>query len=88
MQHDAPDPSSRMEARDAAALVRRLLRDLTATQRQVFDLVDLQGYRPAEAADVIGMNQKTLRVHLHRARRTLRRALIEADPALAEEYGP
>lgn len=81
------DPSEAVEGRELTGLVRRFFRDLTGTQREVFDLVDLQGYRPAEAADLLEMNANTVRVHLHRARRTLRAALLEVDPDLAREYG-
>lgn len=81
------DPSEELEARQAADLVQRFFQELSDNQRQVFDLVDLQGHRPSEAAELMRMNPKTLRVHLHRARRTIRQALIEADPSLAKEYG-
>lgn len=88
MRNDSPAPSEGLEARRAAERVRHFFRELSDTQRQVFDLVDLQGFRPAEAAELIEMNPKTLRVHLHRARRAIRRALVQTDPALAKEYGP
>lgn len=82
----SPDPSERVENQDLAGLVRRFFQDLSETQRQVFDLVDLQGHEPSEAAELLEMNANTVRVHLHRARRRIREALLEADPTLAREY--
>ena len=46
------------------------------TQREVFDLVDLQGLKPREAADLLEMNPNTLRVHLFRARRSMRKEML------------
>ena len=45
-------------------------------QREVFDLVDLQGLKPREAADLLEMNPNTLRVHLSRARRRMRKEML------------
>ena len=45
-------------------------------QREVFDLVDLQGLEPKEAAELLEMNPNTLRVHLLRARRRMRREML------------
>ena len=46
------------------------------TQREVFDLVELQGLKPSEAAQLLEMNPGTLRVHLFRARRTMREEML------------
>ena len=54
-------------------LIGTLLKELPMRQREVFDLVDLQGLKPAEAADLLEMNPQTVRVHLLRARRRMRR---------------
>ena len=59
--------------------VAALLHDLTRTQRVLTDLVDLQGYAPAEAAEMLAMNPNTARVHLMRARRILRRRLLSEE---------
>ena len=45
-------------------------------QREVFDLVELQGLKPIEAADLLEMNPNTLRVHLLRARRAMREEML------------
>jgi RNA polymerase sigma-70 factor (ECF subfamily) len=67
------------------ALVRAQLAGLPARQRELFDLVDLQGYTPLEAADLLGMNHNTARVHVLRARRTIRKRILAAHPNAVEE---
>ena len=67
------------------ALVRAQLASLPARQRELFDLVDLQGYTPLEAAELLGMNHNTARVHVLRARRAIRARIIAAHPNAAEE---
>jgi len=64
-----------------------LLRALTRIQRALVDLVDLQGYTPSEAAGMLSMNPNTARVHLMRARRKLRRRLLN-DGTAPDDTGP
>ena len=55
-----------------------LARSLTPSQRQAFILRDLFGYSTGEAADLLGSSEVAIRVHLHAARRRLRKAVEEA----------
>jgi RNA polymerase sigma-70 factor (ECF subfamily) len=82
-----PDPTVAFERRDAAGAARAALTGLPPRQREVFDLVDLQGHAPHEAAAVLGLSDGTVRTHLFRARRAVRAAVLALDPALAEEFG-
>ena len=66
-------------------LVRGSLETLTGRQREVFDLVDLQGYSPAEAAAVLDMNATTVRVHLLRARRHVRTSILADHPHIVQD---
>jgi RNA polymerase sigma-70 factor (ECF subfamily) len=68
-------PILRIEAGAVADRVKARFMDLPEMQRLVFDLADLQGFAPAEIAEMMEMNGATVRVHLLRARRTLRRWL-------------
>ena len=70
------DPLAAIEMRRTLRLIRTLLTELSATQREVFDLVDLQGLKPVEAAEALEMNPNTLRVHLMRARRRMRTEML------------
>ncbi len=68
-----------------ADLVRALLVELPVRQREVFDLVELQGFEAAEVAGVLDLDAATVRGHLMRARRALRARIIERSPAVAED---
>ncbi|MBT8487826.1 MAG: RNA polymerase sigma factor [Gemmatimonadetes bacterium] len=76
----------RMARQEQVELVRRYFSELAPRQREVLELVDLQGLEPSEAAEALGVTPSTARVHLHRARRTLRSAILERHPEVAEEY--
>jgi RNA polymerase sigma-70 factor (ECF subfamily) len=72
----AGDPLERIESLRIRDIVSRILETMPERQRVAFDLVDLQGFTPAEAADMLESNATTLRVHLLRARRTIRSRII------------
>lgn len=77
------DPLEKLEMKRTLRLIRTLLSEIPMRQREVFDLVELQGLKPIEAADLLGMNPNTLRVHLLRARRAMRREML----SLGHRYG-
>lgn len=58
---------------------------LPARQREVFDLVELQGRSVAAVAALLDVAEPTVRVHLLRARRGIRRRILERDGALVED---
>lgn len=66
-------------------VIRSSLGVLTARQREIFDLIDMREYTPAEAATLLGMNATTVRVHLMRARRKLRTRILELHPHIVED---
>lgn len=80
------DPLDEIEMKRTLRLIRALVMELPMMQREVFDLVDLQGLRPKEAARLLGMNPNTLRVHLLRARRRMRKEML-ARPGGTETRG-
>ena len=80
------DPLDEIEMKRTLRLIRALVTELPMMQREVFDLVDLQGLRPAEAARLLEMNPNTLRVHLLRARRRMRKEML-ARPVETETGG-
>ena len=73
------DPLDDIEMKRTVGLIRTLLGELPLKQREVFDLVDLQGLKPKEAAEMLEMNPNTARVHLLRARRRMRSAMLARD---------
>ncbi len=76
----------RISRSEAAEVARAFFSQLPERQREVFDLLELQGYNATEAAEMLGMSASTVRVHLLRARRTLRARIMEQHPALAEDF--
>ncbi len=71
--------ASRAETRERLISALDVLSD---TQREVFLMHDLEGWRHREIADRMGLPEGTVRSHLFHARRALRRTL---GPGMAEE---
>lgn len=70
------------EAGDRARLVELVtafFRELPARQREVCDLVDFQGYDPAEVAVMLKMNPNTVRANLFKARRAIRERVATGE---------
>jgi RNA polymerase sigma-70 factor (ECF subfamily) len=78
------DPGGRVDRQRAATVIRELFADLPRRQREVFDLIDLQGLSPAEAAERMGMKPVTVRAHLFKARKAIRDSLLATHPAYGE----
>lgn len=62
------------------------LHELPARQRELFDLIDIQGFTPAEVARMLDMNASTVRVHLFKARRRIRAWMLRRDPDLRRRF--
>lgn len=84
---DQADRLDELHRSSVADLVKSFFDELPERQREVFDLVDLQDCRPVEVSEMLGMNPSTVRAHLLRARRTIRKRILERHPEMAEEYG-
>lgn len=78
------DPGARVDRQWVTARIRAFFGDLPARQREIFDLVDLQGYEPSEVARMTGMNAATVRANLFKARAAVRAHLIARHPGAAE----
>ena len=70
--------------RRAATLIRELFAALPQRQREIFDLVDLQGLSPAEVAERTGMKPVSVRANLFKARKAIRDNLLVTHPAYGE----
>lgn len=75
------------DERRAGELVKVFLEKLSERQREVFDLVDLQGLSAVEVSEMLKMEPVTVRSHLFRARKAIRRKILESHPELVEGYG-
>lgn len=70
----ASRPDAPLEEEETRLLLEQLAADLTARQRAVFVLRDLEDTPTAEIAAALGMSESTVRVHLARAREAVRAA--------------
>jgi RNA polymerase sigma-70 factor (ECF subfamily) len=61
---------------------------LPEDEREVFDLVGIQGLTHAEAAGVVGVSEKTVQRRLNRARLLLAERLADLRPATADDAPP
>lgn len=77
-----PGPSRYAEQAQLRDRLVTALEKLTAVQREVVLLHDLEGWRHSEIADVLGVAEGTSRYHLSMARRALRPLL---RPIVSEE---
>ncbi|HEY1953143.1 MAG TPA: RNA polymerase sigma factor [Gemmatimonadaceae bacterium] len=78
------DPGGRVDRQRAAAIVRELFEKLPRRQREIFDLVDLQGLSPAEAAERTGLRPVSVRANLFKARKTIRETILATHPSYRE----
>jgi RNA polymerase sigma-70 factor (ECF subfamily) len=78
------DPGGRVDRQRAAAIIHELFEKLPRRQREIFDLVDLQGLSPAEAAERTGLKPVSVRANLFKARAAIRESIIAAHPSYSE----
>jgi RNA polymerase sigma-70 factor, ECF subfamily len=74
------DRLTQIDEAQSVALIRLLFVELPPRQRELIDLVDTQGFKTVEAAEMMEIEPETARVHLMRARRTLRSRMLELHP--------
>ena len=74
--HARPDPAEAIHAADAIRRIGELLEDLPARQREILNLVDLEGISPQEVSLMLTMTPATVRANLFKARRALRARLL------------
>ena len=74
---------SRIHVGRMVELVRTYLEELPTRQREVLDLVDMQGFAPAEVAEMLDLNAATVRTNLFKARRAVRKKVLERHPELS-----
>ena len=75
-----PSPEETLLGREQRRRVAKALSQLPARQRLVFVLSEVEGYSSREVGQLTGLNESTVRVHLFRAVRKLRRLLQEPVP--------
>jgi len=79
-----PSPQERAEHSELGDRLSTAIGTLTDTQREVVMMHDVEGWKHADIAALLGLAESTVRVHLLHARRRLRAQLL----AVAPDTGP
>ena len=78
------DPGARVDRQRVASYIKHFFLSLPPKQREVFDLVDLQGLLPSEVAEMTGSKPAVVRANLFKARASIRAHLLETHPSWNE----
>jgi RNA polymerase sigma-70 factor (ECF subfamily) len=78
------DPGARVDRQKMAEYIRHFFTTLPPRQREVFDLIDLQGNEPAAVARLLGTSAGAVRANLFKARASIRERLLAEHPAWRE----
>ena len=81
--HITADPSRLLNYRNFLARVTRILDALPKSQATAFKLVQVQGYSPREAAEILTVSTATVRSNLRHARKRLREELAEVKDEMS-----
>ena len=79
MQEPALTPDLQLEAADSIATVARIIDRLPETQRMVIRLRDIEGYQPAEIAEIMGCEVTAVRMNLSRARKKVKEEFFKIN---------
>ena len=75
-----PSPLEMAERSELNVRLQAAIETLTDTQREVLMMHDVQGWKHADIAHLLGLAESTVRVHLLHARRRLRTLLLPVAP--------
>ena len=78
------DPGGRVDRERATALIHEMFSKLPPRQREIFDLIDLQGLTPGEVAERTGMKPTSVRANLFKARKSIRAKFLATHPSYSE----
>ena len=84
----APEPAAPPEDHETKLVVRQALADLPAEQRAAIVLVDVQGYPVAEAAEILGVAEGTIKSRCARGRARMALALAGLRGGAENGAGP
>ena len=84
--NDSARPDVDVERRELVGTIEHLTNDLSPSQRKVFVLRDLQGFKTTEISSILKCSVNTVRVHLANARQKIKTALLKIYPDLNGDY--
>ena len=83
---DISNPAMDAERVELGKVLRSAFDELPSRQREVFDLVELQGIPATEAAEILGIRATSVRGNLFKARRNLRQRILTVWPDVEEDW--
>jgi RNA polymerase sigma-70 factor (ECF subfamily) len=75
----SPTPDRQLEVADSMETVARIIDRLPELQRMVIRLRDIEGYQPAEIAEIMGCEENAVRVNLFRARKKVKEVFFKIN---------
>jgi RNA polymerase sigma-70 factor (ECF subfamily) len=78
--------SAEVDQKRIRGLIGAFMEELPPRQREVFQLSELQGLGSTEIGEILGLAPGSVRAALLKARRSLRKKLLEQHPEFVEEY--
>ena len=85
--HSPPAPDdTQVDRRRLGSLISAFVGELPARQREVFQMADLQGLSSTEIGAILELDPGSVRAALLKARRSLRRKILDEHPEFVEEY--
>ncbi len=84
-RHAAQEPSE-IDRKRLGELISQFLDELPPRQREVFQLSELQGLGSPEVGRILGLAPASVRAALLKARRSLRKKMLERHSEFVEEY--
>jgi RNA polymerase sigma-70 factor (ECF subfamily) len=82
----ASQDEGRLDRNRIGDLVEAFVRDLPQRQREVFQMAELQGLTSQEVGEILNLAPGSVRAALLKARRSLRKKILERHPEFVEEY--
>lgn len=79
LKDSAPSPDRSLELNELKGTIQQISEGLTWKQRRVFVLRELQGFSTDEVAQILKCRVSTVRVHLSKARRHIKKTLLKHD---------
>ena len=79
LKDSAPSPDRSLELSELKGAIHKISEGLTWKQRKVFVLRELQGFSSEEVAQILKCRVSTVRVHLSKARKHIKKALMKHD---------
>jgi RNA polymerase sigma-70 factor (ECF subfamily) len=78
MEEDKASTEQRVIRQDMNGCIREIIETLPQTYRSVIVLSELEGFKDAEIADILGLSLQATKIRLHRARTRLKKELKTA----------